>query len=313
MILLDCASANANPTGTCSKTRILLQLVFHAQSTKTNPLYHSILTIRQESPNSTTIYKPQLMPTKAMPLKQTNAPQLLLFYNLALMTTYLPTLYAHFQFPSRVRLILHTIVSTSFFSTMACMGMGIVTFWSGLFLKLLGYLLRRFLNCELWDYIPQLRGLGEDDEDGIFWIRTCLGVCIGISTTIYLFKTKPGNSQTAQQTFGQEKLAQNITVAEQGGKVKEVDEGPIWAWVAFAYAYTEALFGSKEWVESVFSGVEVERTWGWDRWCFYGPYLVAGVVWFLRRKWIGKTREGKALLQEEKGFDGKEGLENVQV
>jgi hypothetical protein len=193
------------------------------------------------------------------------------------------------------------------------MGMGIVTFWSGLFLKLLGYLLRRFLNCELWDYIPQLRGLGEDDEDGIFWIRTCLGVCIGISTTIYLFKTKPGNSQTAQQTFGQEKLAQNITVAEQGGKVKEVDEGPIWAWVAFAYAYTEALFGSKEWVESVFSGVEVERTWGWDRWCFYGPYLVAGVVWFLRRKWIGKTREGKALLQEEKGFDGKEGLENVQV
>jgi hypothetical protein len=250
------------------------------------------------------------MPTKAMPLKQTNAPQLLLFYNLALMTTYLPTLYAHFQFPSRVRLILHTIVSTSFFSTMACMGMGIVAFWSGLFLRLLGYLLRRFLNCELWDYIPQLRGLGEDDEDGISYIRLCLGVCIGISATLYFIKSKSGN---LQRNFEQKTPTQNITVAEQGGKVKEIDEGPVWVWVAFAYAYTEALFGSKEWIESVLSGgVEVERTWRWDRWCFYGPYLVAGVVWFLRRRWVGKTREGEARL-EERHVDGKEGLENVQV
>jgi hypothetical protein len=228
-----------------------------------------------------------------MPQNQTTAPQLLLFYNLALMTTYLPTLYTYLNLPSRLRLILHTIVSTSLFSTVACLGIGIATFWSGLLLKLLGYLLQRFLDYDLWDYIPQLRGLGEDDDD-ISYVRLCLGVVLGVGATIYLIKTKTDNSQTAQQTSGQEKLAQSITVAEQGGKVKEAEEGRVWAWVAFAYTYAEALFGSKKWIEGVFSGGEVQRTWGWDRWCFYGPYLVAGAVWFFRRRWVSKTRKGEA-------------------
>jgi hypothetical protein len=246
-----------------------------------------------------------------MPLNQTTAPQLLLCYNLALMTTYLPTLYTYLNLPSRLRLILHTIFSTSLFSTVACLGIGIATFWSGLFLKLLGYLLQRFLDYDLWDYIPQLRGLGEDDDD-VSYIRLFLGVVLGVSATIYLVKTKTGNSQTAQQTSGQEKLAQSITVAEQGGKVKEVDEQPVWAWVAFAYTYAEALFGSKEWIEGVLSGVEVERTWGWGRWCFYGPYLVAGVVWFFRRKWVVESKKGEARL-EGKHVDGKEVAEKQQA
>jgi hypothetical protein len=246
-----------------------------------------------------------------MPLKQSNAPQLLLLYNLALMTTYLPTLYIHLNLPSKLRLILHTIVTTSLFSTVACLGIGIATFWSGLLLKLLGYLLQRFLDYDLWDYIPQLRGLGEDDDD-VSYIRLFLGVVLGVGTTIYVVRTKTGNLQTVQQTFGQEKLAQSITVAEQGGKIKEVDEGPAWAWVAFAHVYAEALFGSKEWVEGVFSGVEVERTWAWGRWCAFGPYLVAGVVWFFRRRWVGKSRKKEARL-EETNVDEKKVTEKQQA
>jgi hypothetical protein len=245
-----------------------------------------------------------------MPLNQTTAPQLLLFYNLALMTTYLPTLYIHLNLPSKLRLILHTIVTTSLFSTVACLGIGLVTSCSGLFLKLLGYLLQRFLDYDLWDYIPQLRGLGEDDD--VSYIRLFLGVVLGVSATIYLVKTKTGNSQTAQQTSGQEKLAQSITVAEQGGKVKGVNEQQVWAWVAFAYTYAEALFGSKEWVEGVFSGGEVQRTWGWGRWCAYGPYLVAGVVWFFRRRWVGKSRKKEARL-EETNVDEKKVTEKQQA
>jgi hypothetical protein len=240
-----------------------------------------------------------------------NAPLMLFFYNLALATLFLPELYTYLNLSISLSLLLQTIVTTSFFSTIAYLGIGTVTLWSGLFYKLFAYLLQRFLDLNLSDHLPpQLRLLkGVEDEQSR--IELYLGIALGISTTIYLFKKKAGSWKQAKRNVEQSRLTQTLAKAEQGGLAKEIDAGSPWWWAACTYIYAEAWFGSKDWLEGVLRGSEVERTVFWDRCCFFGSYLVAGVVGFIRWRWIVKAREGKVL--EEKVTEEKEDVGGKQV
>jgi hypothetical protein len=239
-----------------------------------------------------------------------NAPQVLLFYNLVLATLFLPDLYTYFNLSATSSLILHYIVTTALVSNIAYIGIGTVTFWSGLFYRLSAYLLQRFLDFDLAAYIPpqlQLFGVGDVDKP---WIKLYLGTAIGISTSIYLFKRKAGSWQQAKQNVEQSRLTQKLAKAEQGGQAKELDAGSHWWWAACAYIYAEAWFGSKDWFEGVLRRGEVERTVFWGRCCFFGPYLVAGIVVFVRWRRIVKIKREKAsggkLLDEKEDVSVKQ-------
>jgi hypothetical protein len=239
-----------------------------------------------------------------------NAPQMLLFYNLVLATLFLPYLYTVFNLSTTSSLILNYTVTTALISNIAYIGIGTVTFWSGLFYKLSVYLLQRFLDFDLAAYIPpqlQLFGVGDDDKP---WIKLYLGTAIGISTSIYLFKRKAGSWQQAKRNIEQSRLTQKLAKAEQGGQAKDIDAGSPWWWAVCAYIYAEAWFESKDWFEGVLKGSEVERTVFWDRCCFFGLYVVAGAVGLVRWKQIVKVRKGKALdekvLEEKKDVGEKQ-------
>jgi hypothetical protein len=241
-----------------------------------------------------------------------NAPLMLFFYNLVLATLFLPNLYAYLNLSATSTLTLHYIVTTIFFSTIAYMGISTITFWSGLFYELSAYLLRKFLDLDLSDHLPQLQLQFEflkGVEDNKSRIELYLGIAVGISTAIYLFKRKAGSWQQAKRNFEQSRLTQKLAKAEQGGQAKEVDAGSPWWWAACVYIYAEAWFGSKDWFEGVLRGSEVERTVFWDRCCVYGPYLVAGAVAFVRWRWTVKARKGKVMEEKvpnEKGDVGRE-------
>jgi hypothetical protein len=233
------------------------------------------------------------------------APLMLFFYNLILATLFLPDLYTYLNFSATSTLALHYIVTTTLFSMIAYMGIGTVTLWSGLFYKLSAYLLQRFLDINLSDHLPQLRllkAIGGNESR----IELCLGVAVGLSTAIYLFKRKSGSWQQAKRNVEQSRLTKKLAQAEQGGQAKELDAGPSWWWAACVYVYSEALFGSMEWFEGVLRGSEVERSVVWDRCCFFGPYLVAGVVGLARWRRTSRTRKEKVL--EEKMLDLKEDI-----
>jgi hypothetical protein len=232
-----------------------------------------------------------------------NAPLMLFFYNLTLATVFLPDLYTYLNLSPTPSLVLQTIVTTTFFSTIAYMGIGTVTLWSGLFYKLSAYLLQRFLDINLSDHLPQLR-VPRGVEDNKSRIELYLGIALGISTTIYLFKKKAGCWQQAKKNIEQSRLTQKLAKVKQGGQAKEIDAGPPWWWAACVYIYAEAWFGSKDWFEGVLRGSEVERTVFWVRCCFFGPYLVAGVVGLARWRRTSSTRKEKVL--EEKMLDLKE-------
>jgi hypothetical protein len=239
-----------------------------------------------------------------------NAPLMLFFYNLTLATLFLPDLYTYLNLSTTLSLMLQTIVTTSFLSTIAYLGIGAVTFWSGLFYKLSAYLLQRFLDLNLSDHLPQLRLL-KGVEDKKSRIELYLGIATGITTTIYLFKKKAGSWQRAKRNIEQSRLTQKLAKAEQGGQAKEIDAGSPWWWAACVYVYSEALFGSMEWFEGVLRGSEVERSVVWERCCLVGPFLVAGLVGSIRWRRTAKERREKVL--EEKILDEKEDTGGKQV
>lgn len=91
------------------------------------------------------------------------------------------------------------------------------------------------------------------------------------------------------------------------------DVGSAWLWAYCAFAYTNALFDSKEWLESALTGnVQKERTRMWDLTCLWAPMLISGIVGLGRWKWPGTTRKGKA-LSREKDVEGKDVSEKQQV
>jgi hypothetical protein len=147
-----------------------------------------------------------------------------------------------------------------------------------------------------------------------------VGFTLTIKFVLFDKKKTDGSSdgdgvwETAKQNI--EQKHQDATQTGQQDKVvkKLPDNGSALLWAYCAFVYTVALFDSKEWLESMVSGeVQKERARGWDMWCLWGPSLISGAVGFGRWRWVGEMSKRKALLREERGFDGEERLEKVQV
>jgi len=249
----------------------------------------------------------------------TNSPQLLLAYTLGILFILVPKATAYLHVPATPSLLSHLLVSVLFVSTSVFLFIDACYTFSWLGYLFLRWLLRVSFAFDLEGHTRRWQLPGSDNTR--FWLKVFVSVVISC-TIIYrisfakLKAQGDGNIwQKAKRDLEQQRTAaQNPTEEKQEKAAGDLtDVGSAWLWAYCAFAYTNAFFDSKEWLESVFTGsVQKERTWTWDQCCLWGPMLISGVVGLARWKWPGTTRKGKA-QSRGRAVDGKEVPEKEQV
>ncbi|KAH0289888.1 hypothetical protein M436DRAFT_84809 [Aureobasidium namibiae CBS 147.97] len=246
----------------------------------------------------------------------TKSPQLLLAYTLGILFILVPKATAYLHVPATPSLLSHLLISILFISTSVYLFIDACYTFSWLGYLFLRWLLRVSITFDLDEKTHQWQLPGSDYTR--FWFKVFASMvmsCIILYRLSFAKLKAEGDGNVWIQA--KRKLEQQRTAAP-GAKEKKAegdltDVGSAWLWAYCAFAYTNALFDSKEWLESVFTAsVQKERTWTWDLCCLWGPMLISGVVGLARWKWPGTTRKGKAQLRG-KAVDGKEAPEKQQV
>jgi hypothetical protein len=143
-------------------------------------------------------------------------------------------------------------------------------------------------------------------DNNRFWFKVVVSTIIGCTLTAKLFffnKTqKAGNEgiwKTAKRNIEQKRNTQSLNRTEKADTAESIDTGSALMWAYCAFAYTNALFDSKEWFQSMLMGcAQTARTRSWDMWCLWGPTLISGAVCYGRWKWMVRTKERKAQPEE---------------
>jgi hypothetical protein len=204
------------------------------------------------------------------------SPQLLLVYTLAILYMDLPQMTSHLRIPITISLLSHLLISGCFFSTAVCLVIDTCYTFTRLGFMLLRWALQRS-DFDLVQF-QQWKPPGSDNTR--FWFKMVVSAIIGCGLTAKLFffnKTqKAGNDgiwRTAKRDIEQKRNTQNPTRTEKADTVdtaESIDTGNALLWAYCAFAYTNALFDSKEWFESMLMGrAKVERTRVWDMWCLW--------------------------------------------
>jgi hypothetical protein len=246
-----------------------------------------------------------------------NSPQLLFFYTLSIFYILLPRMISRLPISTTACLLLYISISGSFFSTACFLFIRTCYTISRVSLLFLAWILRKTSSSfDLGSKIHQWKLPGS--ETSRFYTKLVVSVMIGYTLTIKLLvkKKKVGDGiwETAKRNIEQKRnAAQNPTEVERADKEESTDFGSVLLWGYCAFAYTVALFDSKEWLESAVRGsAQRERTKGWDMWCLWGPSFISGVVGMARWNHLVKTRKGKAQA-EKRHAEGKEASEKLQV
>lgn len=249
----------------------------------------------------------------------TNSPQLLLAYTLGILFILIPRATAYLHVPATPSLLSHLVISVLFVSTSVYLLIDACYTFSWLGLVLLQWLLRKCFAFDLGERTQQWRLPVSDNTR--FWLKQVVSVaisCVVIYRLSFAKLKAEGNDsiwKTAKRNLEQRRTAAKTPTE---GKQDEAegdltDVGSAWPWAYCAFAYTNAMFDSKEWLEGVMTGsVQKDRTWMWEMWCLWGPMSISAVVGLARWKWPGTTRKEKAYLRE-KAIDGKEVSKKQQV
>ncbi|KAH0264894.1 hypothetical protein KCU91_g11762, partial [Aureobasidium melanogenum] len=225
----------------------------------------------------------------------TNSPQLILLYTLCAAFVFLPRLNTYLNTPVTASLVSHLIIAVVFFGTLIFLA--IESFYIAsklLFILLEWLLLQSSSDTCVSDYVGAQWRLSRS-EDSRFWIKLAISAIAGIWLTWKLFfnstRAEAKGWEAAKHNIAAKREAQKVTAAEQGGVVKDTDNGPAWLWATFALAYAMAIFDSREWFESILrGGVKVERTIEWEWVCLWAPMLIAGLVGLARWGWTVATK-----------------------
>lgn len=239
-----------------------------------------------------------------MPSSETS-PQLLLVYTLAILYTELPRVTAYLHIPIAASLVSHLLISGCFFTSTACLIIDTCYTFTRLGFMLLGWILRGS-DFDL-ERFQQWKPPGSDNSR--FWFKVTVSVIIGCTLTAKLFffnKTqKAGNDgiwRTAKRNIEQKRNTQSLARTDKADTAESIDTESVLWWAYCAFAYTNALFDSKEWFESMFMGSsQTERTRPWDMWCLWGPSLISAAVGSGRWRWMIGTKERKAQPEEKPG------------
>lgn len=249
----------------------------------------------------------------------TNSPQLLLAYTLGILFILVPKATAYLHVPATPSLLSHLLISVLFISGSVFLFIDACYTFSWLGFLLLRWLLRVSLAFDLDEKTHQWQLPGSDNTR--FWLKVFVSVVISC-TIIYRISFAKLKAEGDGNIWNKAKhnLEQQRTAAQSPTEEKQekaagdmTDVGSAWLWAYCAFAYTNALFDSKEWLESVLTrGTQLERTRAWDMWCLWGPTLISSVVGLARWRSYGTTKKGRAQLRE-KFVDGKEASEKEQV
>jgi len=249
----------------------------------------------------------------------TNSPQLLLAYTLGILFILVPKATACLHVPATPSLLCHLLISVLFISTSVFLFIDACYTFSWLGFLFLRWLLRVSFAFDLDEKTQHWQLPGSDNAR--FWLKLFVSVVISctILYRISFAKLKAegdGNiwSKAKRNLERQRTAAQTSTEAKEAKAEGDLTNvGCAWLWAYCAFAYTNALFDSKEWLESALTGgVQSERTRAWEMWCLWGPTLISSVVGLARWRSYGTTKKGKAQLRE-KTVDGKEVPEKEQV